>query len=55
MSLIRSFAGTASTSRMRSYWIFEETDNHAIELWLDNLVGDDKMKFYGAFINWGMQ
>lgn len=51
MSLIRSLAGTRSSSGVRSYWIFEEADNRAIETWRDNLVGDDKLKFYGGFIN----
>ena len=55
MSLVRSFAGNRNSSGVRSYWIFEEDDNHAIEKWLDNLLGADKMKFYGGFINWGMK
>ena len=55
MSLIRSFAGNRSSSGVRAYWIFEDEDSRAIGSFLDNLVGDDKMKFYGGFINWCMQ
>jgi hypothetical protein len=40
---------------VHSYWIFKEADNHAINEWLNNLVGDSKLRFYGAFINWAMQ
>jgi hypothetical protein len=55
MSIIRAEAGNRGTSSVRSYWIFEEDDNRAIGAWLNNLLGSDKMKFYGGFINWCMK
>ena len=55
MSIIRSLVGNFDRSGVRSYWIFEEADNRAIGSWLDDLVSDAKMEFYGGFINWSMQ